>query len=125
MKNPAPKIPPRWRRHQRALEEIRATLSLEYEEHTRAMREPLEHGGEDSVDVANEKSERSTLLAEIQLEENQLAEIDAALARIREGTFGICQATGQPIPEARLKAIPWTRFSCAAAKRATEVSDEK
>ena len=33
--------------------------------------------------------------------------IDAALARIKDGTYGICQKTGKPIPKARLQAIPW------------------
>lgn len=33
--------------------------------------------------------------------------IDAALARIEDGTYGICQKTGKPIPKARLQAIPW------------------
>jgi RNA polymerase-binding transcription factor DksA len=34
-------------------------------------------------------------------------EIDAALARIDDGTYGICLASGQPIPKERLEAIPW------------------
>ena len=33
--------------------------------------------------------------------------IDAALARIENGTYGICQKTGKTIPKARLQAIPW------------------
>jgi RNA polymerase-binding transcription factor DksA len=33
--------------------------------------------------------------------------IDAALVRIENGTYGICQHSGQPIPEERLEAIPW------------------
>lgn len=33
--------------------------------------------------------------------------IDAALARIENGTYGICEKTGKPIPKARLQAIPW------------------
>ena len=33
--------------------------------------------------------------------------IDAALARIESGTYGICQKTGKAIPKARLQAIPW------------------
>ena len=34
-------------------------------------------------------------------------EIDAALARIEAGTYGICTASGKPIPKERLEAIPW------------------
>ena len=34
-------------------------------------------------------------------------QIDAALARIDDGTYGICQVSGKPIPRQRLNAIPW------------------
>ncbi len=34
-------------------------------------------------------------------------QIDAALARIDNGTYGICQVSGKPIPRQRLNAIPW------------------
>ena len=33
--------------------------------------------------------------------------IDAALARVEAGTYGICIHSGQPIPQERLEAIPW------------------
>jgi DnaK suppressor protein len=36
-----------------------------------------------------------------------LAEVQQALARIDNGTYGICSNCGQPIPEKRLEAIPW------------------
>jgi RNA polymerase-binding transcription factor DksA len=56
----------------------------------------------------------STLLEN---EEYLLGEAIAALRRIDEGTFGTCENCGQPIPEERLKAIPWTRYctKCAQA----------
>jgi DnaK suppressor protein len=44
------------------------------------------------------------------LEENAeeiLAAIDGALARMEEGTYGICQSCGRPISADRLEAIPW------------------
>ena len=37
-----------------------------------------------------------------------LRQIDAALARIDEGTYGVCEIDNKPIPEERLRAIPWT-----------------
>jgi DnaK suppressor protein len=36
-----------------------------------------------------------------------LVEVQQALARIDNGTYGICTNCGQPIPEERLEAIPW------------------
>jgi DnaK suppressor protein len=50
----------------------------------------------------------------------QLAEIDAAQARLEAGTFGTCERCHQPIPIARLRAKPTVRDcgDCAAAGRA-------
>ena len=56
------------------------------------------------------------------LEENEgrlLAAIDSALARIDEGTFGICRTCAQPIAEERLEALPWTT-QCIDCKRKEE-----
>ena len=39
----------------------------------------------------------------------ELDDVDAALAQIDEGTYGLCQACGQPIGDARLAAHPATR----------------
>ena len=42
-------------------------------------------------------------------------EIDHALAKITNGTYGTCENCGQPIPKARLKALPYARL-CVACK---------
>jgi DnaK suppressor protein len=42
-------------------------------------------------------------------------EIDHALAKVRHGTYGTCENCGQPIPKARLKALPYARL-CVACK---------
>jgi len=44
----------------------------------------------------------------------RLAEVDAALVRIEDGTYGRCEVCGMPIEPARLEAIPWvrTRVEC-------------
>jgi len=46
----------------------------------------------------------------------ELQEIDQALHRIKQDTFGICEETGAPIEEKRLNAIPWTRLSLEGAE---------
>jgi RNA polymerase-binding transcription factor DksA len=38
-----------------------------------------------------------------------IAEIDHALAKLAEGTYGVCEVSGLPIPKERLRAIPWAR----------------
>jgi DnaK suppressor protein len=48
-----------------------------------------------------------------------LAEIDAALQRIEDGTYGICEACGKPIGAERLSAIPWTRLCIDDQRRAS------
>ena len=47
-----------------------------------------------------------------------LGEIDAALARIDAGTYGICTNCGKPIGEERLEALPWASLciDCARAR---------
>ncbi len=46
-----------------------------------------------------------------------LREIDYALQKIREGTYGVCEGCGADIPEERLCAIPWTRFCAKCAEQ--------
>ncbi|HEY7397418.1 MAG TPA: TraR/DksA C4-type zinc finger protein [Gaiellaceae bacterium] len=46
-----------------------------------------------------------------------LEQIDAALARIQDGTFGLCETCGKPIAPERLQAIPWTTRCIDDAKR--------
>jgi DnaK suppressor protein len=47
---------------------------------------------------------------------NQLMEIESALARIENGTFGVCEETEEIIEPERLRAIPWTRLSIEGAE---------
>ncbi len=47
---------------------------------------------------------------------NQLMEIESALARIENGTFGICEEIEEEIEPERLRAIPWTRLSIEGAE---------
>ncbi len=42
-------------------------------------------------------------------------EIDAALAKIADGSYGACERCGEPVPKARLKALPYARL-CVACK---------
>jgi RNA polymerase-binding transcription factor DksA len=50
---------------------------------------------------------------------NQLLELDAAVDRLRNGRYGVCERCGHAIGHARLEALPATRFcvSCAASHR--------
>lgn len=46
----------------------------------------------------------------------QLVEIETALARIENGTYGVCEETEELIEKERLLAIPWTRLSIEGAE---------
>jgi DnaK suppressor protein len=46
----------------------------------------------------------------------QLLEVEMALARIDNGTYGICEETEETIEPERLRAIPWTRLSIEGAE---------
>jgi DnaK suppressor protein len=45
-----------------------------------------------------------------------IREIDDAIKRIDEGTFGVCELTGKPIKLERLEELPWARYSIEAAR---------
>jgi DnaK suppressor protein len=56
------------------------------------------------------------------LEENAehlLASIDAALKRIQDGTYGVCERCGRPIGEERLEALPYAT-KCIECKKLEE-----
>nr|WP_213019811.1 TraR/DksA C4-type zinc finger protein [Bacillus pumilus] len=51
------------------------------------------------------------------------AEIDAALKRMEDGTYGVCEKTGKDIPYERLKVVPYTRYSIDAKKNEETTQD--
>ncbi len=114
MKKPD-QIDPRWRWHHRRLLELRKHLTEIRSEHRAVAIATAEPEGVVSAEHAGDRMERETLLTELAAEENELGAIDAALQRMRDGTYGICLRTGQPISAARLRALPWTPYSRAAA----------
>ena len=59
--------------------------------------------------------ERSQVAALIQQHEQHLAEVDAALARVADGTYGTCARCGQEIPPGRLEARPVARTCVTCA----------
>jgi RNA polymerase-binding protein DksA len=68
------------------------------------------------ADTATETYDREL---DYTLEENSghvLGEIDAALKRIEEDTYGICTNCGKPIAVERLEALPWATL-CIGCKR--------
>ena len=68
------------------------------------------------ADIGSDTAEQDFALNLAEKERETLAEIDAALQRVDSGTYGVCQATGKPIPKARLDAKPWAKYTIEAAR---------
>lgn len=62
------------------------------------------------ADVATDNYDREFSLGLASNERNLLYELDDALKKIEEGTFGICEECKSPIAKNRLKAVPHARF---------------
>ena len=73
-------------------------------------------------DIASDNFEQEFSVGLIENVEDEVREIDAALERTEEGTFGICESCGQLIPKARLRAIPYARL-CIVCKRKEELGE--
>jgi len=63
------------------------------------------------ADHGSDNFEQDFTLSLVESERRELYEIDRALGRIEQGTYGICEGTGTPIPRPRLEAIPYARYS--------------
>jgi RNA polymerase-binding protein DksA len=61
----------------------------------------------DSGQVAAEQGENKALLNQLN---EQLDEVNRALEKVDAGTYGLCEKCGEPIAEARLEAMPATRY---------------
>jgi DnaK suppressor protein len=61
-------------------------------------------------DIGTETFEREKDLSILEQVEAELADVEHALRRLDEGTYGTCEACGNPIGEERLEAMPATRF---------------
>ena len=69
------------------------------------------------ADLGSDNFEQEFALGLMDGERKLLREIDYALERINQGTFGICTGTGQPIAKARLEAQPWARYCIEYARK--------
>lgn len=111
------------------LEEERERLTEELEameEHTPEVEEQvgMDVGGgydEDLADVASSTFEREKGLALESSVQAMLTQVEEALGRIEEGTYGICQRCGDPIDAARLRVLPYATL-CIRCKELEEKS---
>jgi len=99
------------------LEHFRRLLTEELKQHSQHIRDEqaaaLEFSDDrftDSVDMSLMDVNKEIALRLGEHESRLVADIDQALLRIEEGSYGICARCGQPIEERRLEALPTARY---------------
>jgi len=68
------------------------------------------------ADIGTDNYEQEFALGLMDSERKLLNEIDKALHRIEDGTYGICKGSGKPIRKARLEAQPWAEYCVEYAR---------
>ncbi len=112
-------VPRKWKKYYNKLVELRShhtdgVTSRSEEVMKRSAKDDagdLSSNGQHLADAGSASFERDLAYNMITNQTETLAEIDAAIKRIKDGTYGICEVTGKPIPEARLEAIPFARYT--------------
>src|SRR3989442_9961938 len=108
------KVPGRWAEQHHRLTELRERILQEKRAQTENVQAELCTFSEHMADAATDSYDHDCALALLSSAQEAIYEINEALNRIKNGTYGICEASGTRIEAERLKAIPWTRFSLAA-----------
>jgi len=117
-------IPEKFRRYYKVLIELRTHLTEGLNLHTeetlkRSSKDDsgdLSSYGQHMADAGTDTFDRDFALSLVSSEQEALTEIDAAIKRVHDGTYGICEVTGKPIAKERLLAVPFTRYSAEAQK---------
>lgn len=109
--------------NERQREYFRAKLLAWREDILQEARETIQRLQDDSqnhadpTDRASSEADREIELRARDRQRKLIAKINAALARIEDGTYGYCQETGEPISIKRLEARPIATFSIEAQER--------
>lgn len=123
--NPADKdIPEKYKRYHKLLVDLRTSLTEGINRHSeetlkRSAKDDagdLSAYGQHMADAGTDTFDRDFALSMVASEQEALAEIDSAIKRIHDGTYGICENTQKPIAKDRLLAVPFTRYSAEAQK---------
>ncbi|OHE80568.1 MAG: hypothetical protein A3G75_14430 [Verrucomicrobia bacterium RIFCSPLOWO2_12_FULL_64_8] len=118
------KVPEKYRRFYRLLVDLRNHALESLGQHTeetlkRSAKEDagdLSSYGQHMADAGTDTFDRDFALSLVSSEQEALSEIEAAIKRIFNGTYGTCELTGKPIGRDRLSAVPFTRHSAEAQK---------
>jgi len=78
----------------------------------------------DSGDLSQQSHEEWLFLNRNNLEKTLLREVEEALLRVKEGTYGVCQECDEPISPKRLQALPWAKFCVRCQELLGAMTDE-
>lgn len=115
------------------LDHFRRLLIGQLRQHTEHIRddqaaalELSDDGVKDSSDLSLMDVNKELALRLGERESQMVADIDQALLRISEGSYGICARCGKPIDQRRLEAVPTARYDapCQTAIETADGSDE-
>lgn len=117
-------IPEKFRRYYKLLLELRNHLTGQIDTHSeetlkRSSKDDagdLSSYGQHMADAGTDTFDRDFALSLVSSEQEALSEVEAAIKRIKDGTYGICENTQKPIAKERLLAVPFTRYSAEAQK---------
>lgn len=95
---------------QRRLMRWRDELVAEHDEMEREGAGELSTIDQHLADLASDTAERDRVTSMLVTVDDALGEVETALQRLASGRYGQCASCGVPIPDARLEAVPATRF---------------
>ena len=103
-------------RFQKKLEELKKEITNLTKNVVKEVKSPEESKGysQHQADEGTDDFNRSITLQVSDEEFKILRQIDRALEKIEEKTYGICDVTGEPIPTARLEVIPYATMTVKA-----------
>lgn len=110
------RVPSKWHSHYEALIEARTQILRHKDNHADFAKEEQNAFSLHMADAGTDEFDRDFALSLMSSEQNALYEIEQALTRIRNGTYGVCELTGEQIESERLQALPWARFSARAQR---------
>ena len=107
------------------LEYYRDILTKQLRQHSELVRDNqqaaldliADDGVKDSVDMSLQDVNQELQFRLGERESQAVADIDQALLRIEEGSYGICQSCGKAIDERRLEAVPTARYDAACQSK--------
>jgi DnaK suppressor protein len=83
------------------------------------VREPAERAGDPMVE-AEESLEQHEAIVRGAHDRSHLADIERALSKMDEGTYGVSELSGEPIGYARLEAVPWARLTAVEQEQSEQ-----